>query len=606
MCGLCGYSGNAYDEEIIKKMMDRIKHRGPDSTGVYSDDFATLGFCRLSIVGLEDGHQPIYNEDKSVVITFNGEIYNYKELKEMLIGKGHKFYTHSDTEVIVHLYEEYKEGLVDHLRGMFAIVLYDKEEQKLLMIRDHFGIKPLYYYQYDGGIMFGSEIKSFLEHPDFVKEFNEKSLEDYLTFQYSVGEETFFKGVKKLTPGHMIVFKDGVVTKTRYFDPTFKQENLTFEQSKEKLETALKNSIELHKMSSDVEVGSFLSSGVDSSYIAKMSDVDKTFTVGFDNEKYNEISFAKQLADEIKVENISKVISKEEYFEILPTIQYHMDEPLADPSAVALYFVSNIASKNVKVAMSGEGADELFGGYNIYKETIDLKPIKNLPGFIKKIINTFASKLPDGTRGKNYLIRGTVDIEKRFIGNAKMFSVEERKKILKNPKYNVKPENITQQYYGRVKEEDDLTKMQYIDINMWLAGDILLKADKMSMANSLEVRVPILDKVVFEEARKVPYKLRVSKEGTKLVFRDIARACLPERVSSKKKLGFPVPIRVWLKEDLYYSKVRKSFESDVAKKYFDVKEIVKILDDHKNGKVDNSRKVWTIYSFLVWHETFFA
>ena len=606
MCGFCGFTGDIADREnIIIGMMNKIIHRGPDSAGTHSDEDVTMGFRRLSIIGLEDGSQPMYNEDGSIVICFNGEIYNYQPIKEMLIEKGHVFKSHADTEVLIHLYEEKGEEMLNDLRGMFAFAIYDMKNKKLFAARDFFGIKPFYYGVFNNHMLFGSEIKSFLAFPDFKKEVNTVALENYLTFQYSVLDETFFKGVYKLKPGHYLVYKDGKIDIKRYFQPKFEPEKAGLQDTIKKIEDVMLDSVKTHKIS-DVEVGSFLSSGVDSSFVAATFKGDKTFTVGFDYEKYNEIGYAGKLSEKVGIDNYSKIISTDEYWDSLGKIQYHMDEPLADPSAVALYFVSKLASKHVKVALSGEGADEFFGGYNIYREPMDLQITKLIPKPLRKGIAAIMKALPFRFKGKNYLIRASMDLEDRFIGNAKMFSEKERERILKNPtgKYNHK--EITKPYYDFTKGQDDVTRMQFIDLNLWMVGDILLKADKMSMANSLEVRVPFLDKEVFEVARHVQPDYRVNREATKYAFRMAAKDYLPEEVASKKKLGFPVPTRVWLKDEKYYNIVKTAFQSEAAQKYFNTDKIVKYLDDHKNGKADNSRKVWTIYMFLVWYNQFFG
>ncbi|CDC19408.1 asparagine synthetase [Eubacterium sp. CAG:274] len=606
MCGFCGFTGDIADREnIIIGMMNKIIHRGPDSAGTHSDEDVTMGFRRLSIIGLEDGSQPMYNEDGSIVICFNGEIYNYQPIKEMLIEKGHVFKSHADTEVLIHLYEEKGEEMLNDLRGMFAFAIYDMKNKKLFAARDFFGIKPFYYGVFNNHMLFGSEIKSFLAFPDFKKEVNTVALENYLTFQYSVLDETFFKGVYKLKPGHYLVYKDGKIDIKRYFQPKFEPEKAGLQDTIKKIEDVMLDSVKTHKIS-DVEVGSFLSSGVDSSFVAATFKGDKTFTVGFDYEKYNEIGYAEKLSEKVGIDNYSKIISTDEYWDSLGKIQYHMDEPLADPSAVALYFVSKLASKHVKVALSGEGADEFFGGYNIYREPMDLQITRLIPKPLRKGIAAIMKALPFRFKGKNYLIRASMDLEDRFIGNAKMFSEKERERILKNPtgKYNHK--EITKPYYDFTKGQDDVTRMQFIDLNLWMVGDILLKADKMSMANSLEVRVPFLDKEVFEVARHVQPDYRVNREATKYAFRMAAKDYLPEEVASKKKLGFPVPTRVWLKDEKYYNIVKTAFQSEAAQKYFNTDKIVKYLDDHKNGKADNSRKVWTIYMFLVWYNQFFG
>lgn len=605
MCGFCGFTGQiATPEEILEKMKNKIIHRGPDSGGSHIDNGIAMGFRRLSFLDLEGGHQPIYNETRDMVITFNGEIYNHQEIREELIAKGHVMGSGADTEVLIHGYEEWGEDILQKLRGMFAFVIWDKKNETLFGARDFFGIKPFYYTIANGNFIYGSEIKSILEHPNVKKEVNPVALENYLTFQYSVLEETFFKGIFKLMPAHCFTFKNGKLDIKRYWEPVFEPDHSkSLDQWVDEIDAAMQDSIQAHKIA-DVEVGSFLSSGVDSSYVAACFKGDKTFTVGFDYQNYNEIDYAKALSEKIEIDNYSHLISEQEYWDSIGNVQYHMDEPLADPSAIALYFVARTAAQHVKTSMSGEGADEFFGGYNIYREPHDLLPLTRLPRPVRKGLGAMAQKLPK-MKGKNYLIRGSKDLQERFIGNAFMLNEQERERILKHPTGKFHHTQLTKPFYDKVKHLDDVTKMQYIDIHFWLIGDILLKADKMSMAHSLEVRVPFLDRVVFDVARRVPTEHKVTKENTKFAMRQAAHRYLPDMVAEKKKLGFPVPIRVWLKEDKYYNIVKDAFHSPAAQEYFKTEEIMKYLDDHKAGKADNSRKIWTVYMFLVWHKQFF-
>jgi len=605
MCGFCGFSGyqKEQSETIITAMMDKIAHRGPDSMGTYLGENLTLGFRRLAVIGLEGGEQPLYNETGSLVLVFNGEIYNYQELRATLTEKGHVLSTPTDAETVLHLYEEYGTGMLAHLRGMFAFALYDMDADKLFCARDPFGIKPFYYTMGAKGLIFGSEIKSFLPHPDFEPIVNTDALTQYLTFQYSVLGETFFKGVHKLPPGHHLVLENGQLTVDKYISHLFTPADMTLDAAVENIDQVLQESISKH-MISDVEVGSFLSSGVDSSYVAASFGGTKTFTVGFEYDNYNEIEYAQELSKHVGAENISKVISTDEYWESLPTVQYHMDEPLADPSAVALYFLSREAAKHVKVALSGEGADEFFGGYNIYKEPLSLGLYSKLPLSLREWLASIAKKLPQGTKGRGFLIRGAKTVEERFIGGAYVFSPEEREKILKNSVAPL-PIDITRPYYDKVKHEDDITKMQFLDIHLWMVGDILLKADRMSMAHSLEVRVPFLDREVFRVASRLPVKYRVSRKETKLAFRRAAARRVPLEVASRRKLGFPVPTRLWLREEKYYNVVKEHFAGRVAEKYFHTDELLELLDAHYSGKQDNSRKIWTVYMFLLWHEQYF-
>ncbi|MGN1323934.1 MAG: asparagine synthase (glutamine-hydrolyzing) [Bacilli bacterium] len=602
MCGIVGFIDKSKDKKkIIKDMADLIIHRGPDSDGYYVDDNIALGFRRLSIIDLGTGSQPIFNEEKDKVIIFNGEIYNYQIIKEDLLAKGHKFTTKADTEVILHGYEEYGEKILNKLRGMFAFVIYDIKTKELFGARDFFGIKPFYYYIDDEVFMFGSEIKSFLGNPNFKKEFNKEMLPLYLSFQYSALEDSFFKNVYKLKPGCYFKYKDGKFKLEKYYNLELEPyEDRSFDDFKDGIRDLLNDSVEAHKVS-DVEVGSFLSSGVDSSLIATISSVNKTFTVGWDNNNYSEIDYAKDLSKKIKVKNISKKISKSEYFEKFPMIQYYMDEPLADPSAIALYFVAEIASKHVKVCLSGEGADEIFGGYNIYQEPFTVSWYYKIPFPIRKFIGVLATPFRNHS-GFNFLIRRGKKIEDRYIGNAFIFDTYEIDKVL-NHKSNKKYTDLTKPYYKHCKNYDDVMKMQYIDFNFWLVGDILLKADKMSMANSLEVRVPYLDRVLVDYARHLPTKYKVNEKVTKYAFREVAKEVLDKKVANKKKLGFPVPIRVWLREEDTYNLVKNTFLE--GSEFFNTKYLIKLLDDHKNEKRDNSRKIWTIYTFLVWYKQYF-
>lgn len=608
MCGFVGFTNKINDASIVLgKMMDRIKHRGPDSDGKYVDEQIAMGFRRLSIIDLSDqGSQPIFNEDKSLVLTFNGEIYNYKDLREELVASGHKFYTQTDSEVLIHGYEQWGEDMLDKLRGMFAFVIFNKNTNEVFGARDFFGIKPLYYAKMGETLMWGSEIKSFLDHPHFKKELNTDVLETYLTFQYSPTTETFFKNVYKLPAAHCFTYKNGEMNVRRYWEVKFHADNgPSLEDWVNRISDTFKNSVEVHKFA-DVEVGSFLSSGVDSSYVAAVANVDKTFTVGFgEDEKYNEIGYAKEFSKYIHKENFSKVISPEEYWNSLSKIQYHMDEPLADPAAVALFFVCQIASKKVKAVLSGEGADEIFGGYNIYHNPADMASYFKIPRPIRKAVGAVADKLPH-KHGINYLIRGSKDLDERFIGNAYIFSEKERKDILSIKTNAPDAMAITKPFYDKVRDQDQVTQMQYIDLHLWMTGDILLKADKMSMAHSLELRVPFLDRKVMELAEQIPVKDRVTETETKYAMRLAALQACPPQTAKKKKLGFPVPIRVWLKEDKYYNIVKDKFTSPQSAQFFHTDKLVQLLDDHRAGKYDYSRKIWTVFSFLVWYDVYFS
>lgn len=607
MCGIAGFMGQVENRaDVIRNMTEVITHRGPDSDGFFTDDNISMGFRRLSIIDLGAGHQPIYNEDKSLVLTFNGEIYNYKDLRKELIAKGHKFYTDTDSEVLVHGFEEWKEDMLPKLRGMFGFAIYNTKDNSLFIARDFFGIKPMHYTQIGNDFVYASEIKSILEYPKFEKKFNRKALDSYLSFQYAVPPETFFEGVYCLMPGHYLWYKDGEVETTRYFEARFNpDEEMTEEEAVDRIEKVFENSVNAHKIA-DVEVGCFLSSGVDSSYVSTYFADQKTFTVGFDfGEKYNEISWAKNLSEKIGVEHHTHLISSEEFWDAVPTVQYHMDQPLADPSCIALYFVSRLASHYVKVVLSGEGADELFGGYTCYNDPRVFKIYQTIvPHCIRKAIRAICRKLPD-IKGRDYLIRACDKLEERYIGNAFMYDYKQKQELLKDPSIATRPQDLTRKYYYRCRKYDDVTKMQYLDINMWMVGDILLKADRMSMANSLELRVPFLDKEVFKVASSLPTKLRCNKHNTKYAMRKAAVRHMPEATAEKEKLGFPVPTRVWLRDEKYYNIVKTKFKGKTAEKFFNTDVLVSWLDSHFSGKEDNSRRVWTIYVFLVWYDIYF-
>ncbi len=611
MCGFAGYitkEGLAknYKDDLLE-MMNAIIHRGPDDSGSHIDDMAGLGFRRLSIIGIENGKQPMYNEDGSIVVVFNGEIYNYKEIKEELINKGHLFKTQADTEVLVHGYEEYGPDVVQKLRGMYAFAIWNRKKKELFIARDIFGIKPLFFTETkEGDFVFGSEIKSLLKFPNVKKEFNPEALESYLSFQYSVLPETFFKGIYRLSPAHCIIWKNGQMDIKRYWKPEFKpDENISFDEAVKKVNKVMKDSIKAHKIS-DTEVGGFLSGGVDSSYIVARSDLDKTFSVGFDYPNCNETPLAKTLSEYVGVKNKSKLITTEEYFEEFPKIMNHCDEPLSDPSCIALYFLCRLASEQVKVVLSGEGSDELFGGYNIYKTPYALKPVKIVPKVVRKGVANVMKKIPFRFKGKEYMIRAGMDLEDRYIGNAYIYHTDEVYKLLKNPVKKYIPEDIVKPLFAKVKDADDVTKMQYIDINTWLWGDILNKADTMSMAHSLEVRVPFLDREVAKVAFSIPAKHRVNNKETKRYFRAAANEFMPDVTAERKKLGFPIPVRNWLREDKYYNLVKSVLESEESAKFFNIDYLVNLLDEHYNNKCDNSRKIWTVYAFILWYQKHFS
>lgn len=609
MCGIVGFvdkRNTKEKKEIIKKMADRIAHRGPDDEGFYVDKNVALGHRRLSIIDLsKSGAQPIWNEEKSMAIVFNGEIYNYENIKEELIKKGHKFKTKTDTEVLLHGYEEYKEKLFPMLRGMFSFVIYDKEKEELIGARDHFGIKPFYYYKKEGNFFFGSEIKSFLEHPEFVKEVNKEALKMYLIFQYSVHEETFFKNVYKLKPGTFFKYKKGKMEIKEYFKVDYKKSDKPYDVYKKELKSVLEDSVKYHQMTSDVEVGSYLSGGVDSSYVVSVAKPDKTFSVGFDMLGFDETMYASDLSKLLHIKNYQKKITSDEFFYILPTIMYHTDEPHANLSTVPLYFLSDLASKKVKVVLSGEGSDEMFAGYNEYYEPTLLRMYTKLPLGFRKMLAKIVSPLPHFP-GQNTLKLYGRPFYERYIGHGTFSSEEEANEMLASDlRNNETIADVIKPYYDKVKNLDDITKKMYIDMHFWLPQDILLKADKMTMANSIELRVPLLDSVLFEYAKKIPTKHLVKDKQTKYLFRDIAHDSIPEEWSKRRKLGFPVPFSKWIREEKYYQMVHDMFNKPYVSEFFNQEYINNLLTEHFKNIKNNGRKIYNIYVFLIWYDVYF-
>jgi asparagine synthase (glutamine-hydrolysing) len=612
MCGFVGFADTSSKIDkvtTINNMMDTIIHRGPDSGGVFTDDRVAFGFRRLSIIDLRDeASQPMFNEDKSLVLIFNGEIYNYQELREDLVKKGHIFHSETDSEVLIHGYEEYGVFLLQKLRGMFAFSIWDAKNETMFLARDFFGIKPLYYTQNteDNSFIFGSEIKAFLKNPAFKKELNKDALRPYLTFQYSVLDETFFKGVYKLKPGHYMTYKNGEIDIQPYWDAEFDEKENSLEYYVDKIKTTMKESVDYHQIS-DVKVGSFLSGGIDSSYITSQLMPNKTFSVGFQDHEgiFNETNLAKDLSDILKIENHKAIINADDCFDKLPTIQYHMDEPQSNPSSVPLYFLAELASKHVTVVLSGEGADEIFGGYEWYRPTPAMAKYEKIPFGVRRTASAVAEKLPQN-RITGFLAKGGKTVEETFIGEAKVWDENDALKVLKDDyKNGPSVQSITKEVYAKVQGKDDVTKKQYIDLKLWLPGDILLKADKMSSAHSIELRVPFLDKVVMSTAAEIPTDMRVNEENTKFALRTAAKESLPEEWANRPKVGFPVPIRYWLREEKYYNLVKEMFQSTMAKEFFDTDELVRYLDEHYTSKSNHARYIWTVYVFLVWYKKFF-
>ncbi len=603
MCGIAGFISPARaDAAALAPMLARIAHRGPDGQGTFVEGPAALGHCRLAIIDLQGGAQPLYNEDKNFVVVFNGEIYNYRELTAELTALGHTFTTRTDTEVLLHGWEQWGRELLPRLRGMFAFALWDRRAQVLFCARDMFGIKPLYYCRCaDGTLLFASEIKAFLDHPSFEKQLNTAQLPLYLSCQYSPGRDTFFAGVQKLLPGHFLEFSEGIVRTTRWVQPAFLPGDTP--PAPDELEAVLRQSAEAHKIA-DVEVAGFLSGGVDSAYLTALARPARTYTISYAEPKYDESFPARALARNLGLRNRVRCISPGEFWDAVPAVQYHMDEPMADAAAVALYFLNREAARDVKVVLSGEGADELFGGYNIYRDPFTARWYNRLPPWLRGGLGAAASLLPPGP-GVNFLVRRGLSLEERYFGPTALLTEREKRRLLPGYEGDGDPVCLTESSWDMTEDQDPVTRMQQVDLQLWLAGDILLKADKMSMAHSLELRVPYLDKEVFALAAALPAAAKANARMTKIALRQAAARTLPPAAAARKKLGFPVPVRDWLRQEPYTSRVRAVFSRPAAGEFFNVRLLHTMLNHHLHGG-DCWRQIWCVYSFLIWYEQFFG
>lgn len=611
MCGFAGVihqDGSKSNLQDIKEMNQIITHRGPDDEGYFENEDITVGFRRLSIIDLSHGAQPLSYGNGKFWVVFNGEIYNYKELKQQLQETGYEFRTDSDTEVLLAMYAEYGEKLVQYLRGMFAFVIWNTETHEVFGARDQFGIKPLYYADVNENIYFASEKKAINQLIQDQR-INDEALQDYMTFQYVPEPFTLTPSICRIPAGHCFTKKKNKKIDFRcYYKPTFspQSDSLGEKHVTNEITKVLRDSVQKH-MQADVTVGSFLSGGIDSSIVValakEVSPNIKTFSVGFERTGYSEIDLAKENATELGVENISEVITPDSFVKEFPKFVYATDDPLADPAAVPHYFLAKLASRYCKVALTGEGADEMFGGYAIYNEPNSLKIFEHLPNIMQGWLNHLANVIPEGIKGRSFLKRGTMSIEKRFIGNAKIFSENEKKQLLKKYDSSFPYTNVTKKLYQENKRLDDITRMKDIDMNTWLIGDLLVNADRTTMASSLELRTPFIDREVFEIARKIPTNLEITHNTTKYILREAAKDFVPKNVLFRPKLGFPVPIRHWLKNELA-DWAKNLIKQTHANEYIDSSYALKLLEDHQANKRDNSRKLWTILTFLTWYQVY--
>ncbi|HTF46875.1 MAG TPA: asparagine synthase (glutamine-hydrolyzing) [Pseudonocardia sp.] len=622
MCGLLGLlsaHGDAPDRaDAITGALRCSRHRGPDETDVWHNQDVIFGFNRLAIIDLASSHQPLHwgppGAQGRYALAFNGEIYNYLELRaELITEHGAEFATEGDGEVIVAAYHHWGPAAVRRLRGMFAFLIWDAERRVLFGARDPFGIKPLYVSTGPAGTAFGSEKKSLQElaEPGTLS-LDQPALQHYLLLQYVPEPATMHREIRRIESGTMFTVRPGEEpVSERYFEPKFTPVPLVGADQRDALHRrvadVLRDSVAKH-MRADVTVGAFLSGGIDSTAIAALAKEHNpnliTFTTGFEREGYSEVDVAAESAAAIGVRHVIRTVKPDEMMDALPLIVWYLDDPVADPALVPLWFVAREARQHVKVVLSGEGADELFGGYTIYREPLSLAPFEKVPGGMRKAMGRLSTRIPEGVRGKDLLRRGALTLEQRYYGNARIFRDEQLASVLRTYDPRRSHTEITARWYRQSAEWDPVARMQHVDLFTWLRGDILVKADKMTMANSLELRVPFLDPEVFRVASTIPLSEKITGTNasgtTKYALRKALEGIVPAHVLHRRKLGFPVPIRHWLREEMYdwAAGIIRDSQTDHL---LDLAAVRRMLDEHRAGPHDHSRRIWTVLVFMLWH-----
>ena len=620
MCGICGYIG--YDDRSpLAWMLKALEHRGPDDQGQFTDDRVALGMRRLSIIDLERGHQPLSNEDGSVWIVYNGEIYNYRDLRRELEGRGHRFSTESDTEVIVHLYEDMGEGCVHRLRGMFAFALWDRRDRKLLLARDRIGIKPLFYYHRSGRLVFASEIKSLLRHPDVPKDLNLPSLYYFLTFLYIPAPHTIFKGIKKLPPGHILSWTEGRPVLRQYWDLHFPEPDVRPEEYyRERIYELLRESVRM-RMISDVPLGAFLSGGVDSStVVGLMSEVSsepvRTFSIGYGRkaESYNELEYARIVARHFGTEHHEYIVEPD-VVELLPKIVWYLDEPFADSSTIPTFLVSEVARKHVKVCLSGIGGDEVFGGYPRYMGERLAGYYEILPLILRKhMLAKMVELIPESTESRNipgwikrFVRGGALRPEDRYISWISFLDRGQAMRLFRAgpPGDDSLPFDIHRRLYRNNDAGNSLDRIFYLDVKTYLPDDLLAMGDRMSMANSLELRVPFCDHEVIEFSATIPYALKLKGFKLKSLLKRTVQPLLPEPIIKRKKQGFMIPLAKWFQDELRgYVDDLLSKERIEKRGYFRYEYIRWVLDQHRRNRRNFTDLIFALVSLELWHQMY--
>ena len=618
MCGLLGLLTTGADAAArtapVAAALRCARHRGPDESDTWHDSDLVLGFNRLSIIDLEHSHQPLQYGNGRYTIVFNGEIYNYVELRaELAQQHGATFVTQGDTEAIVAAYHQWGPAAVGRLRGMFAFLIWDAQERVLFGARDPFGIKPLFLATGPAGIGFASEKKCLLEIAptlglgDLGADLDPVALQHYMLLQYVPEPATLHRSIRRIESGtHITVRPSGEIDQERYFTPVLHNGAGGDPAVHRRIADVLRDSVAKH-MRADVTVGAFLSGGIDSTAIAALAKEHNpdliTFTTGFEREGYSEVDVAAESAAAIGVRHVVRTVTAEEMMAALPSIVWYLDDPVADPALVPLWFIAREARRHVKVVLSGEGADELFGGYTIYREPLSLAPFERIPGTLRRLLGRVSTRLPEGLRGKDLLRRGALPLEQRYYGNSRIFRDDQMAGVLRRYDPRRSHTDITAAHYAASAGWDPVARMQHVDLFTWLRGDILVKADKMTMANSLELRVPFLDPEVFAVAAGLPLSQKLADGTTKYALRRALDGIVPPHVLNRRKLGFPVPIRHWLRAEMYEwaSEIVRDSQADHL---VDLVAVQRLLDAHREGPIDHSRRVWTLLVFLLWHGVF--
>jgi asparagine synthase (glutamine-hydrolysing) len=622
VCGLLSLLAAAGDApehaDAVSDAMACAVHRGPDDGGAWHDDDVAFGFRRLSIIDVERSHQPMHwgpaDDPGRYTVVFNGEIYNFPELRAELVHRyGARFATDGDTEVLVAAYHHWGAAAVERLRGMFAFLIWDSRERMMFGARDPFGIKPLFYAEGPSGVAFASEKKSLLTLApvlgltDGADDLDEAALQQYLALQYVPEPATMHRAVRRIESGtRLSVRPGGAVEQERYFRPVLHDRTGSGPAVHRALAGVLRDSVAVH-MRADVPVGAFLSGGIDSTAIVALARTHNpnliTFTAGFERAGYSEVDVAAETAAALGVRHVVRTVSAQEMMDALPLIVWYLDDPVADPALVPLFFVAREAARHVKVVLSGEGADELFGGYTIYGEPASLAPFERLPAGVRSLLGRVSARLPDGLRGKDLLRRGALPLEQRYYGNARVFRPDQLATVLRRHDSDQQVSEVTGPHYRDSAAWDPVSRMQHVDLFTWLRGDILVKADKMTMASSLELRVPFLDPEVFAFASGLPTGEKLAHGTTKYALRRALDGIVPPHVLHRRKLGFPVPIRHWLRAEMH-EWARVIVADSGAGHLVDLAAVGRMLDAHRTGPVDHSRRLWAVLVFLLWHGIF--